>query len=107
MGSYFCSNACPCKATRTSFPPTGDYIAAVFSLTGASTVNKCPTNPVSSVQQTVLSFLGFMEEELSCSGICKKEKWYYYSDVNRGAPADKCQDKLNEKIDSIHSLHFL
>ena len=101
MSSYFCSHDCPCKADKDNFHDSAIYLTAEFSSNGATTVLNCPTNPVSSVKATILSLLGFLEEELDCSGLCKKEKWYYFSDVNRGPPPTKCKDKLLDNVNCI------
>lgn len=103
LSSAFCSTSCPCKASKTSFPSTPEYSNANFQIGGASTVSQCPKNPLeeTKVRESILGLLGFFEEEFYCSGMCTKEKWYYFSDVARGPPLYKCYDKLMEYVNSI------
>ena len=100
LSSFFCSGECPCRANKTSFPATAEYSSADMRPQGAVTVMNCPKSPYTSpVRSAILGFLGILEEEFKCSGLCKKEKWYYFSDVNLGPPETMCQEKILEYID--------
>ena len=103
LSSFFCSGSCPCKASRANFPPTAEYATADFRAVGASMVTQCPNSPytTSAVKKAIFGFLGMLEEEFRCSGICTFEKWYYFSDVNRGAPLYQCKTKLMDYIDGM------
>lgn len=99
LEGIFCTNACPCKGDKLKFPL--QYATAVMNRdTGSSIVSECANSPVADNKKTVLSFLGWLEEEKECSGICKAQKWYYFSDVNRGVPPKACKDPLLDFIDS-------
>jgi len=104
MASLFCSNDCPCKATVNNFPNTADYNTAVFQTMGATVITNCPTFPKLGIRTAILGFLGLIEEEFDCSGLCRKEKWYYFSDVARGAPNDRCKDLILKYMDSIFDI---
>lgn len=99
LEGVFCTNACPCKGDKSKFP--ADYASAVMNPnTGSSIVSECANNPVEDNKKTILSFLGWLEEEKDCSGICTPQRWYYFSDVNRGVPPKACKDPLLDFIDS-------
>lgn len=102
LASTFCSSSCPCMADKSNFPAIADYSSADFKPTGAKMVTQCPKNPFqgTDVKDTLLAFVGLLEEEFQCSGLCTKEKWYYFSDVSKGQPKYKCQDRLLIYIDS-------
>ena len=107
LGSYCCSLECPCKANEENFPLTADYLSAKFKEgTGATTVLNCPKKPFTgSVPKiAVLSFLGEIEDKFSCSGICNKEKWYYYSNVNRGPPQSRCLEDFLYYVDGTLTI---
>lgn len=109
LSTTFCSASCPCKADKSIFPTTSEYSSALFNNNnGASNIYQCPNNPLkdSGVKQSMLGLLGFLESEFLCSGMCTKEKWYYFTDVSRGPPLYKCYDKLMEYINSKIKLIF-
>ena len=100
MTRYFCNNNCPCKADRKNFPNAIIYTFAAFKSNGTSVITNCANgNPVGNKKSSLLSFIGWMEEKLGCSGICSIQPWYYFSDVNRGKPDYKCEDKLLDYVD--------
>ncbi len=45
----------------------------------------------------VYGYLGDVEEEFDCSGVCTKKGIYYFSDVTRGQPTDSCKASLKGK----------
>lgn len=96
----FCTDACPCKADEAKFPGVAYDTAEFDAVNGYSVVSKCPDNPVAKQKNAWLSFLGWLEEEKDCSGICTKGKWYYFSDVNRGIPPKACRGPLVDYLDS-------
>jgi len=110
LATSFCTQDCPCKTDATKFPTTTEYASAVFSPTGASSILACPK----SVYQGELpskeasKFLSELEERYACSGLCTREKWFYFSDVGMGAPLYSCQrsisDYLNEKFIMIYGV---
>ncbi len=107
MSSFFCSESCPCKADRDSFPSTADYLGTQMnSSSGASTIRNCPPSAytASSARDSVLALVGMMEEQFECSGICTRERWFYFSDVNRGPPKSRCAPKLLDYIDCMYDL---
>lgn len=98
--SVFCTDQCKCKADRSKFIENA-YTDAKFDMTnGVSVISNCPSNPTKSKKKALLSFLGWLEEEKRCSGICEKQKWYYFSDVNRGVPPKACRKPLTDYLDS-------
>eukprot|EP00826_Nyctotherus_ovalis_P019094 TRINITY_DN15830_c0_g1_i12.p1 TRINITY_DN15830_c0_g1~~TRINITY_DN15830_c0_g1_i12.p1 ORF type:complete len:275 (+),score=76.83 TRINITY_DN15830_c0_g1_i12:64-888(+) len=97
--TYFCSNACVCKADKGNFPTAGGYDDMRVDDVGASTVVNCPDNPVKNVKTTILSFIGWMEDKWSCSGLCRVHKYYYYSDVNKGQPVKACKGDMLDYVD--------
>jgi hypothetical protein len=100
LNAVFCTNLCRCKGDIANFPGV-DYIGADISAEGtASMVTECSKNPVKDERKALLSFLGWLEEEKDCSGICTKQKYYYFSDVARGPPPKPCKDPLLDYIDS-------
>jgi hypothetical protein len=41
-----------------------------------------------------------LEKTYSCSGLCTKNKYYVYSDVNKGPPLNTCEAGLKDYITS-------
>lgn len=100
LATTFCTSSCKCKTDSTKFQGS-DYANAEYdSTSGASKVSECPTNPVSLTKKGTIDFLKWLEEEKDCSGVCEQEKWYYFSDVNRGPPKKKCREPLKDYLDS-------
>ena len=98
LDTFFCSNACPCRADKGNFPTAGDYDHMKVHEDGASMVVDCPRNPVRDVKKVILSFIGWMEERWQCSGLCTVQKYYYYSDVNNGQPIRACKENMLDYI---------
>eukprot|EP00826_Nyctotherus_ovalis_P057305 TRINITY_DN7829_c0_g1_i16.p1 TRINITY_DN7829_c0_g1~~TRINITY_DN7829_c0_g1_i16.p1 ORF type:complete len:243 (-),score=51.14 TRINITY_DN7829_c0_g1_i16:279-1007(-) len=99
LSSIFCSSSCTCKGDPAKF---SDYTGLNMETnSGSSTVSSCSPNPVAGRKKAVLSFLGWLEEKKDCSGICNKEKFYYFSDVNRGVPPKACRQPVLDYINSI------
>ena len=99
-GSILCTGICLCKADKAKFPAS--YAGANMNKdSGARVISECDKNPVSKEKKTVLSFLGWIEEELECSGMCSHERYYYFSDVNRGPPPKSCKGPILDYVDSI------
>eukprot|EP00826_Nyctotherus_ovalis_P003412 TRINITY_DN10696_c0_g1_i2.p1 TRINITY_DN10696_c0_g1~~TRINITY_DN10696_c0_g1_i2.p1 ORF type:complete len:279 (-),score=50.28 TRINITY_DN10696_c0_g1_i2:185-1021(-) len=94
----FCTAACPCKADANKFTGAA-YATMVRNANGATVIANCPNNPVSGVKNSLLSFLGWLEEKKDCSGICTQQPYYYFSDVNRGVPGKACKDPLLDYLD--------
>lgn len=42
--------------------------------------------------------IGDIETEYSCSGICAKKDYYYFSDVDRGVPLDMCIVPIRDQM---------
>ena len=100
LATAFCSNECPCKATRDRFPTSSEYDSGVYNNKGAENVMKCPktlfeSNPPHS---EIIGFLATLEERFRCSGLCSREKWFYFSDVSKGAPIYPCQSQIRSYI---------
>ena len=106
LSGSFCSDACLCKADKTNFPDKAPYNTMKTSENGASAIVNCPTNPVKDIKKSILSFLGWMEEQWDCSGLCEKENWFYYSDVNRGEPKGPCKDDILDYVDKWYIIGY-
>jgi len=50
---------------------------------GYATLNK---NPSAAKMQKFMDYLGTIEKKYECSGVCNKQKVYYFSDINFGIP---------------------
>lgn len=100
LNTVFCTAQCRCKADPAKF--TGpEYTGALFDQNnGASLIADCGNNPIKDEKKTLLSFLGWLEEEMDCSGICTKQRFYYFSDVNRGPPPKECKMSILDYLDS-------
>lgn len=48
--------------------------------------------------QIIMDFLGDIEKEDECSGICDKKDLYYFSNLNKGIPKKECKDAIKKKI---------
>jgi hypothetical protein len=96
LDTYFCVPACQCKTVQSKFP---GYTMSI-NTGGVSAISKCATNPVKNTKKLILTFLSWLEEEEDCSGLCKAEKYYYFSDVDRGIPPKACKEPLLDYIDS-------
>lgn len=96
LPTQFCSGQCPCASDASRFPSTSEYTSALFSPAGARNVYQCPNNIYSNNQpkKEAMGFLGELENRFECSGLCTREKWFYFSDVNRGAPLYSCQSTI-------------
>jgi len=96
LPTQFCSKECPCASEASRFPSSSEYVSAVFDPEGAQNVYQCPkdiyngNNP----RKEATGFLGELENRFECSGLCTREKWFYFSNVNRGAPLYSCQDTI-------------
>jgi len=102
LASFFCSADCPCQGIKTNFPSTADYGNMEIREIGATTIMNCENKVfVREPKTVIMSLLGELEQEYECSGICTKEKWYYYSDVNRGVPKTRCLNPILNFIDGI------
>lgn len=44
--------------------------------------------------QKFMDFMGKLEVDNKCSGICTKEPIYYFSDINNGVPTTQCAEKI-------------
>ncbi len=104
LATSFCSSDCPCKASSASFPLTAEYGSAVFNQsTGASEVTKCPKSLFGSdgPSSAARGFLGNLERRFRCSGLCAREKWFYFSDVAMGQPLYACQSKISKYMSGM------
>ena len=43
-------------------------------------------NQAAAKMQIFLNYLGKVETQYECSGVCEKKKIYYFSDINNGVP---------------------
>ncbi len=101
LATSFCSSDCPCRATSAGFPATAEYASAVFNQTGgAISVSQCPKSLFGSDAPTAAAtgFMGKLEKRFRCSGLCAREKWFYFSDVAMGQPLYACQGKISNYI---------
>ena len=48
--------------------------------------------------QVYMDFLGKIERENKCSGICKVEDLYYFSDINIGIPESDCGTAIKREL---------
>jgi hypothetical protein len=96
LPTQFCSKVCPCASEASRFPASSEYTSAVFNSTGAQNVYQCPKDIYNgdSPKKEATGFLGELENRFECSGLCTREKWFYFSNVNRGAPLYSCQDTI-------------
>lgn len=103
LASSFCTANCPCKAIRGRFPLTADYESAVFQTTGATTVQQCKNSVYTAggPSNSAIKFMRLMERRYRCSGICKKEKWFYFSNVGLGAPLMACNTEILNYVEGI------
>lgn len=99
LSIFFCGYDCPCNINKDVLPDTVDYTYAQVSIEGARTIGECENDPTAKHSRAIRSFLGWMEENLECSGVCNLDVWYYFSDVNRGKPLYRCGDKLLDYVD--------
>lgn len=95
LPTKFCSAECPCASDTTRFPSTAEYTSAAFSPIGAQNIYQCPNKIYTDEpNKEATGFLGELENRFECSGLCTREKWFYFSNVNRGAPLYSCQDTI-------------
>ena len=92
----FCSEECPCASDKSRFPSNSEYSSAVFKPTGAHNIYQCPIDIYNNdkPRREATGFLAELENRFECSGLCTREKWFYFSNVNRGAPLYSCQGRV-------------
>ena len=100
LATSFCTTDCPCNSDKSKFPGSTEYSSAVFSPKGASNVLQCPISVYTSGQpdKDATSFLTELEERYACSGLCTREKWFYFSDVSMGVPLYSCQKSISDYV---------
>eukprot|EP00826_Nyctotherus_ovalis_P063929 TRINITY_DN9372_c0_g1_i5.p2 TRINITY_DN9372_c0_g1~~TRINITY_DN9372_c0_g1_i5.p2 ORF type:complete len:215 (-),score=29.72 TRINITY_DN9372_c0_g1_i5:13-657(-) len=100
LPTQFCSEECPCASHSARFPPDSEYTSAVFKPTGAQNIYQCPKDVYGGdrPKKEATGFLAELENRFECSGLCTREKWFYFSDVNRGAPLYSCQETVLKYI---------
>ena len=109
LPTTFCSENCQCASDPTRFPRTVEYSSAIFNNSGAKNLLQCPNNVYNDEpKREVFGLLETLELRYECSGVCSREKWFYFSDVNQGAPLYSCQlgilNYINEKFILIYGL---
>lgn len=109
LATSFCSATCPCASSRDLFP-SAEYTSAVFRDTGASNIMGCPTSLYrnNAPKDSTIEFLENLEKKYECSGLCTREKWFYFHDVNMGPPLYSCQESImnyvSEKFMRIYGI---
>lgn len=48
--------------------------------------------------QYFMNFLGEIEEENECSGVCQQQGLYYFSDVSKGVPKKNCKEEFAKEM---------
>jgi Tetraspanin family len=103
LDAKFCYSDCPCAST---YPFTGsDYTGMVTSESGPVSAINCPKFSsyfTSMPSQATLSILTALEMQFNCSGICSSEKFYMFSDVNRGIPLSDCKEGIIKLIEKYY-----
>ena len=109
LATAFCSANCPCASDKSKFP-TSEYGSSVFNPSGASNIMDCPKSLYTTVvpKDSTIKFLRDLEKRYECSGLCTREKWFYFNDVDKGPPLYSCEDSiinyLAEKFIKIYGI---
>jgi len=109
LATGFCSSQCPCASNKELFP-SSEYASAIFKDTGASNIMDCPQSLYKDKEPSgsTIKFLSKLERKYECSGLCTREKWFYFSDVNKGPPLYSCQESImnymSEKFMKIYGI---
>ena len=48
--------------------------------------------------QYFLNYLGDVEDENECAGVCTQKEIYYFSDISNGVPQKNCKEPLQKEI---------
>lgn len=109
LATSFCTDNCPCASTKDKFP-SAEYTSSVFKATGASNIMDCPKSLYAkdAPADSTIKFLRTLEKKYECSGLCTREKWFYFNDVNIGPPLYPCQesvmDYLSERFARVYGI---
>ena len=98
LSDNFCTLNCPCDVDNPDFN-TLEYTNMIKSNDGVKVVNKC--NNYASLypngvppSDSLISIMTYLEDKMNCSGVCNSEKYYMFSDVNKGIPSDGCRNEI-------------
>ena len=114
MRAAFCSKACPCSAKKEEFiygkhhQFYNYYHKMVIDLDGPQTITQCEGygDAIPKVRKRIVALLSYLENEYSCSGLCKPEPFFMFSDVKHGVPKGSCRGKLESYIDGNYLLNI-
>lgn len=70
----------------------------LYESSGASAVFGSDADAGLDKYKRYLEYLGKIEEDYNCSGICAKQGIYYFSDVNKGFPESSCKQKIKDEV---------
>jgi len=97
LAKYFCSADCPCQANAGDFAIDN----MITDTKGENRIDQCsdyksqyniPPNA------DAIAIVNYMESKWNCSGLCRNEPYYYFSDVNKGPPTKNCRMQLEDTI---------
>lgn len=73
-------------------------LTTLYESSGAKEVFGDNTSDGLSKYKKYLNYLGDIEADYECSGICVKQNFYYFSDINAGIPEVSCKDKIKNEV---------
>lgn len=102
FATAFCSSECPCASDKKKFP-SSEYSSAVFDATGALNIMGCPKSlyKTNRPKDYVIDFMRNLERRYECSGLCTREKWFYFHNVDKGPPLYSCQESIVNYVAEI------
>jgi len=96
----FCTPKCPCNSTKVENKNVKTFNASLtIAASGPVNVIGCKDYPED--RKMFASFMGPIEKQFKCSGICTKIDYYIYSDVNAGWPTEACGNAIIDKVLSM------